>query len=178
MDKASPPVSSENSAGFCLYIFKFASSCYASRIMQIIETKSAKETRQVAAMLAREAIRTKTKGALVIALSGELGAGKTTFVQGFATALGIKEKLASPTFVIMKIYALAGKKDLVHIDCYRLHAPKDLLSLGVREMFRDPHALVLIEWPEHVKKILPRNHIHISFMHADHPSHRLIHIPS
>lgn len=109
--------------------------------------------------------------AIVIGLEGELGAGKTTFVKGFAKTLGIKEKITSPTFVIMKRYELRDMsyKFLYHIDVYRLKDEKELIKLGIEEIFSDPQGIVLIEWADRVKKILPKNYISI---HMDHISEK------
>ena len=109
--------------------------------------------------------------ALVIGMEGELGAGKTTFIKGFAKGLGVKEKVLSPTFVLMKIYKLNNKsavyKFFVHIDAYRLKDHRDLLALGIKEILVDPQNIVLIEWSDRVKKILPRKYIKIHFDHIE-----------
>ncbi|OGJ56588.1 tRNA (adenosine(37)-N6)-threonylcarbamoyltransferase complex ATPase subunit type 1 TsaE [Candidatus Peribacteria bacterium RIFCSPHIGHO2_01_FULL_51_9] len=100
-----------------------------------------------------------TGAATMITLSGELGAGKTTFTQAAARALGVEETVNSPTFVIEKIYALEGQKwqRLVHIDAYRLKSPDELKHLGWDEIIADPSSLVIIEWPEHVAEAIPQN---------------------
>ena len=98
------------------------------------------------------------KKTLVIGLQGDLGSGKTTFVQGFAKGVGVKEKVLSPTFVIMKKYGT-----LHHIDCYRLENSKELLELGWDKIMSDPQNIVLIEWPERVKDILPSEVIIVRF---------------
>lgn len=141
-----------------------------------IETKSARETQRVAALLVGELRRCHLHKAMVIALTGELGAGKTTFVQGFAQALGVKENVLSPTFVLMKIYPLARKRfrRLAHIDCYRLASPNDLSHLGFKQILKDKDAIVLIEWAERVKKLVPRGAIWIRFRHSGHPHKRVI----
>lgn len=105
---------------------------------------------------------------IIIALEGELGAGKTTFTQAFAEALGIKEHLKSPTFVLMKHYHIVnGLKyhTLYHLDCYRLNSSADLLPLGGGDIIHRSGTIVLIEWAERVADILPRNHWVI---HMDH----------
>lgn len=146
-----------------------------------IVTRSGAETKKVAAMLARE-VSPRPRGAAVIALSGELGAGKTTFTQGFARALGVRENVLSPTFVLMKIYTLKHKsgirkqgfKHFVHIDCYRITNPKDILHLGWKDLCKDKDAIILIEWPERIKKFLPKNAISIKFYHRKHAHERSI----
>ena len=98
----------------------------------------------------------------VIALFGELGAGKTTFVQGFAKGLGIKGKIISPTFVLIRQHPISGtKKVLYHIDLYRLNNMKGLKQLGLQEIWSDPKNIVLIEWADKIKNLLPKEVIKI-----------------
>ena len=106
-----------------------------------------------------------TDTATVVALSGELGAGKTTFAQGIARALGIEENVTSPTFVLEKIYQLEGQRfaRLIHIDAYRLNDPHELEVLGWTEIIVDPVNLIIIEWPEKVARLIPADAIHIAF---------------
>lgn len=116
--------------------------------------------------MAGELLKTRPKKhALVLALSGELGSGKTTFVQGLAKGLGIKEKIKSPTFVIIKRYTLnAGRyKKFIHIDAYRLRRPKEILALGWRELANNPKNLIAVEWARHIQKVLPKPHLDIYF---------------
>lgn len=116
-------------------------------------TFSEKETKDLAKKLAK-----KLSG--IIALTGELGAGKTTFVQGFARGLGIKKKIISPTFVLIRQHQIPKtKKALYHIDLYRL---EDLRELGLKEIISDPNNIVLIEWAEKAKKYLPKNTIKVT----------------
>jgi tRNA threonylcarbamoyladenosine biosynthesis protein TsaE len=97
------------------------------------------------------------EGATLVTLSGELGAGKTTFAQQIAGELGVTDHVTSPTFVLEKIYELAGSsfKKLVHIDAYRLNSGTDLKALGFDEIMKDAENLVLLEWPERVSDTLP-----------------------
>lgn len=105
--------------------------------------------------------------ATVIALSGELGAGKTTFTKAFAEALGVSaDEVTSPTFVIQKSFDLGGRvgfRKLVHIDAYRLEKPEEIERLGWRELLADPANLILVEWPEHIGDALPSDAQRISF---------------
>lgn len=155
--------------------------------MAVITTKNATETQRLARILAKE-LRPAAR-ARVIALQGELGAGKTTFAQGFARALGVTERVVSPTFVIMKTYGLRPRvkdknkriKDdnkifrrLVHIDCYRLRSSKDILHLGFKEILKDKDAIILIEWTDRIKKILTRDTIWITLTHGVKPHQRII----
>ena len=133
-------------------------------------TKSEAQTKKVAKLLAEEIFsptsrRTKKRlrpepveGAWVIGLKGELGSGKTKFIQGFAKGLAIKSRLTSPTFVLLKKY-----KNLYHVDCYRLNKPKDLLDLDFKEIISNPQNIVLIEWAEKVRSILPKDVIWVKF---------------
>ena len=111
----------------------------------------------------------KTNRALVIGLEGELGSGKTTFVQKFAKAMGIKEHITSPTFVILKSYKLKAKsyKLLIHIDAYRLKHSRELFALDFLKLREDPHNIIFIEWANLVADILPNDRITIHFEHVD-----------
>jgi tRNA threonylcarbamoyladenosine biosynthesis protein TsaE len=104
---------------------------------------------------------TQVPYAAVVGFSGELGAGKTTFTQELAKQLGVSEDVVSPTFVIMKRYATTHPvfTTLIHIDAYRLQNPEELLTLGFNEWHNKPHTLIVIEWPEHVSKVLPTHTI-------------------
>ncbi len=116
--------------------------------------------------MAKEVLKTSPeKTALVFGLQGELGGGKTTFLQGFARGLGIKEKILSPTFVIMKKFVIPAKAGIrfYHFDYYRLKNEKEILELGFREIISNPKNIVAIEWPEKIKKVLPKNVIFIDF---------------
>ncbi len=116
--------------------------------------------------------------ASVVGLSGNLGSGKTTFTQEIARTLGVTETVTSPTFVIEKIYKLpeeSGFKHLIHIDAYRLEKEIELLHLGWEEIVRDPYNLILIEWPEKVSGIMPKNAMYITFTFIDENT-REIHI--
>jgi tRNA threonylcarbamoyladenosine biosynthesis protein TsaE len=108
------------------------------------------------------------KGARVVALQGELGAGKTTFTKSFLAALGVKESVTSPTFILFRPYPLKTEyyQLAYHIDCYRLEDPKELLKLGLKEMLKNQKYIVLIEWAERVKKFLPKNIVWISIRHG------------
>ena len=133
-------------------------------------SKSLKETEDLAKMFVLSLKPQKNK-ATVVCLFGDLGAGKTTFVQNVAKILGVEEHITSPTFVIMKNYNLLGGrkkyKSLVHIDAYRLEKGKELKLLGWKDIIKDSKNLVLIEWPENVDEVLPKDFIRIDFDHID-----------
>lgn len=106
------------------------------------------------------------RGATLVTLSGELGAGKTTFTKAVASALGVSETVTSPTFVLEKIYSLGGETPkfarLVHIDAYRLETGADLAPLEFDELMRSEENLILLEWPEKVSDALPQPAVSIS----------------
>lgn len=96
--------------------------------------------------------------ATLITLSGELGAGKTTFSQMIGAELGVTESMVSPTFVLEKVYDLTdtnGFTKLIHIDAYRLAAGVEILALGFTELLQDTQNIILLEWPERVVDALP-----------------------
>ncbi len=101
--------------------------------------------------------------ATIVGLYGNLGAGKTTFTQAVARELGIEEPTTSPTFVIEKLYETKHSffKRLIHIDAYRLDAGRELTALDFEKLVENPNNLILIEWPENVKEILPESHLKI-----------------
>ena len=146
--------------------------------------KSQKETKDFAKSFARKfSISRKQRGALVLALVGNLGAGKTTFVQGFLRELGVRSKITSPTFVLIKRYRLKCSllhdlcfMNAYHIDAYRIKKPKELLDLGIKEILKNPENIVLIEWADRIKKILPGNPVWIKFEHGDKENERLIEV--
>ena len=108
----------------------------------------------------------KENGATLVTLSGDLGAGKTTFTQGLAKALGVSEPITSPTFVLAKSYQLPDSpfKKLVHIDAYRLAEGKDLATLAFSEVMEDAGTIVMLEWPEIVADALPVPDVAVSIL--------------
>lgn len=129
-------------------------------------TKSVVETYAVAKDLVYQ-----LNGGDILTLSGELGAGKTTFVQGLSQALGIKRRIISPTFMIVRSYEVPENDKQVerfyHIDLYRTTEPADLESVGLSEILQDKHAIVAIEWPERLGKLLPKTRWEISLRQKD-----------
>jgi tRNA threonylcarbamoyladenosine biosynthesis protein TsaE len=131
-------------------------------------SKSVAQTKKLAANIARDVLSgERGQAAHVLALEGELGAGKTTFVQGFAQAFGVTRVVRSPTFVLMKGYKLKtiNYRLLYHLDCYRIRDWSDLLPLGIKDIFANPENIILIEWPERAGKILPRKRVTVHFDH-------------
>ncbi len=121
------------------------------------------ELQSVAAALL-DSIPQDKKEAVIVALRGDLGAGKTTFVQALALSLGITDTVQSPTYVLMKTYPIAWRpfRTFVHIDAYRLDTPEEFRTLKPETFLSDPSALVCIEWPERVEGMLPSPDVVIS----------------
>jgi len=130
--------------------------------MQTFLTHSAEETKRLGKKLAKE-IRA---GALVC-LEGDLGAGKTTFVQGFLEEMGAARPYVSPTFVIMKQYDLPTQRNgierVYHADAYRVET-KDFANLGFVEWCADKQGIVLLEWPERVQDLISCEALFINFV--------------
>lgn len=140
-----------------------------------LETRTAAETRGVGEMLGRLA-----QGGQVLALSGDLGAGKTTFVQGVATGLGVHSRVTSPTFVLVNDYAAGRDLHLVHVDTYRLgdragDALDEAATFGLDDFLDDAAAIVAIEWAERIQPALPADHLRVEIISAaDTPDARVL----
>lgn len=160
----------------------FLELIYPKRIKKIMQvdkkyiTNSPKQTQKFGEKTAKDVLalrrsapQDENNSAVIFGLSGNLGGGKTTFLQGFARGLNIKEKILSPTFVIQKRFSLKNRyfKNFYHIDCYRLKNQKDVLELGLKDIIKDPENIVAIEWPEKIKKALPKAAIFIDFKFID-----------
>ena len=130
--------------------------------MSKIITNSEKETKAWAKKLSKQ-----LTGGRVVSLEGNLGSGKTVIVKAVAKALGIKEIVNSPTFVLMKVYKVRSGpiKNLVHVDAYRLDGATELLEIGLADYLGQPDSLVLIEWGDKVKEILPSDAFRIKIAH-------------
>lgn len=148
-------------------------------------TKSPAQTKKVGATLAERILNSysQREKTIILGLEGDLGGGKTTFLQGFARGLGIKEKILSPTFVLMKKFKIPAKtcltvsrlrskrwqmnnskfKTFIHIDCYRVQSPREILALGFQKIASDPKNIIAIEWAEKISKILPKNTTWVKF---------------
>lgn len=167
--------------------------------MQIISHNLAETADLAAKILAELVDKKQTDQATLVVLRGDLGAGKTTFTQAVARALGVTGRVTSPTFVIMKNYkcqwqglplpsakitqqgeSLLTSKDspcwskLIHIDCYRLDGPEDLRRLGWGEIAADPQNLILVEWPERVGDLLSTPTLKINFEGISETSRKII----
>ena len=158
--------------GHTLYFSaKSTSPCYGVGVKKEYIASSSVQTKKIARSLAPLILKKQAqKHALIIALEGELGSGKTTFLQGFARGLGIKEKILSPTFIIYKKLQIPNSKSqtnskfyFYHIDCYRIKKPKELLDLNFKELSSNPQNIIVIEWADKIKKIIPRNTLWLKF---------------
>lgn len=126
-----------------------------------ITTKSTKETQNFGKKLAQ-----KIAGGGIICLYGDLGAGKTTLVQGIIAGLGIKKRVVSPTFIIMRNYGRVS-----HVDLYRLD---DASNLGLEELWQNPKNIILIEWPEKIENLLPKKRWDIKLRTISKNEHEII----
>lgn len=129
-------------------------------------TNSKEETEELGKELAKE-----LKPGDVVALYGDLGAGKSTFARGVARGLGITKKITSPTFVFIKSYQ-KGKNKLDHIDLYRGENITDLAALGLDEIFTTD-SIVMIEWANNIKDSLPKKRIDVEIEAIDENSRRI-----
>ncbi len=132
-----------------------------------VTTSSAEETRALAAKLA-VALPPDT----TLALHGDMGVGKTTFVQGLAHGLGVHERVTSPTFAIYSVYK-GMARTLVHLDAYRLEKESQIDALLLEEFLTSPWCLA-IEWPEKIGAWLPANAWHLTLSIVDGDRHRLV----
>lgn len=145
-------------------------------IFETTITKSPEETATLGEMLGSWIRKKGTllSQAAVVCLYGELGSGKTTFVQGFGKAIGITSRLLSPTFFIVRRYSrAAGSGFFYHIDLYRVMDEKELVELGFPELFADPDSMVLIEWAEKLGRLLPKHRIDVQFSVLSDESHQI-----
>ena len=130
-------------------------------IEQEIISRSETETEAFAAALAQ-----KLPPGTVIALDGDLGAGKTVFSRGFARGMGITEPVSSPTYTIVQEYPLPGGKGMLyHLDLYRIANSVSALAFGVDEFLDDPESTALVEWPERIADIMPDSTLRIEIRH-------------
>ena len=156
-------------------------------------TNNSIQTKKLGERLAKDILKAfPRKKAVVLGLKGDLGAGKTTFLQGFAKGLGIKQKVLSPTFMIIKKYKIRGLRvegrkseerqirglrtegrelstfyflpsTFYHIDCYRIQNSKEILELGFKKIISNHCNIVAIEWSEKIQKALPKQMIVLKF---------------
>lgn len=155
-----------------MVVFSFICGMMAG--MKFVQTRDLNEVVEVvqgwlADIVAKYAERDE---ALVVGLSGHLGAGKTAFVKKLAQILGVAEEVTSPTFVIMKMYETknATFPHLVHMDAYRLERPEELEALAFEALVADKRNLIMIEWPENIdlREFEPGLHLHFDIQDGSH----------
>lgn len=135
-------------------------------------TSSEKETIALGKKLAKDLV-----GGQVFGLVGNLGAGKTCFIKGVAEGLKIKSTITSPTFVLMKVYPVKNNKtikQLVHVDAYRLKNVKSWAAIGLDEYLQSKDSVVIIEWAEKIKKLLPIDAGFIGLEHLEANKRRIL----
>lgn len=147
--------------------------------MEKITSRSVQKTRAIAGSILRGSLK-ETREPVILALRGELGSGKTTFVQGLARELGLDEKIQSPTFILMKLYQLPRRvknfKHFIHIDAYRLQNISETRHLNLKSLLQDRDAVVVIEWAERIKKLVPKEALWIHFKHGKRTCERVIQV--
>lgn len=121
----------------------------------VLVSRTPQETRTVAA-----AVAGLLRPGDVVALTGELGAGKTCFVQGAAGALGVTERVTSPSFMLRREYT--GAHPILHLDIYRLDTLQEIIDLGYEDVF-DAARITFIEWGDAMSPLLPRDHLEVEF---------------
>lgn len=148
-------------------------------MVNIYLTKGPSQTKKIGEVAARNILKQgPLKKAVILGLVGDLGGGKTTFLQGFARGLGTREKILSPTFVIMRRYKIQDARhkmqNFYHVDCYRLEHPKEILDLGFKKIISNPWNIVAIEWADKIKKIFPKDSLIIRFRFVDKNTRKII----
>ena len=125
---------------------------------------SIEDTKKLGQELAKEILKRKGEAAFVVFLDGDLGTGKTTLVKEIIFALGVKEKVKSPTFTIIEPYEL-NNENIYHVDLYRIIDPSELEIIGLREYLNESNAIIFIEWPEKSYGYLKKFDLKISLKH-------------
>lgn len=140
---------------------------------QVYLTKTSQETKKLAYNFSK-----RLKPGDFLAFYGNLGSGKTTFIQGLAEGLGINARIISPTFIIIRTYKINNQKSIIknqdqrpkafyHIDLYRTESKNDLLELGIDEIIEDKNNIIAVEWAEKMKDMLPDKRIELHFKYVD-----------
>ncbi|MDO8657646.1 MAG: tRNA (adenosine(37)-N6)-threonylcarbamoyltransferase complex ATPase subunit type 1 TsaE [Candidatus Levybacteria bacterium] len=137
-------------------------------INKVFITNSSNETKKIGRDFAKS-----LEAGDVVTLYGDLGSGKTTFVQGLAEGFGIKKRIISPTFVIVRAYKV-GINDFYHIDLYRTEGEKDIEDLGIEEIINNKNSIIVIEWAERMKNLIPKKRIDIEFFYEKENIRRII----
>jgi tRNA threonylcarbamoyladenosine biosynthesis protein TsaE len=118
-------------------------------------------------------------GARIVTLQGDLGAGKTTFTQGFVLGFGVRGKVTSPTFTLMRTFRVRRGPfgHIYHIDAYRLEEEDAARDLEISKILEEKESIVVVEWPENIRKILPKKTLDVIFEHGANENERTIKIP-
>ncbi len=133
----------------------------------VVLVRSVRAMHKLASLYAASLVPSKKNQATIVALSGTLGSGKTTFVQGCFKALGVRRRATSPTFILMRRSRVRRGQFrwVYHIDAYRLTRAGDVRALEISEALKDPHSLFFVEWPERIAQLLPRGR-RVRFAHG------------
>lgn len=140
-------------------------------------TKSSSETREFGKEFAESVIQNgPQEKAVVLGLTGELGGGKTTFLQGFAKGLEIEDKILSPTFILMNRFGIPHYEfnNFYHIDCYRVDEEEEIEKLGFSKIISSNGNIVAIEWADKISNLLPKERINITFTIKDEETRQII----
>jgi tRNA threonylcarbamoyladenosine biosynthesis protein TsaE len=136
------------------------------------------ETQRLGEEFAKDIVKRHPPGVVLIALHGELGSGKTTFVQGMAKGLGITRRIISPTFVVVRGHRIRNKesriKNFYHIDLYRIENEKDIKGLGLEEIINNPQNIVAIEWAEKMEGLLSSKRWGVRFEYLSENKRRIV----
>jgi tRNA threonylcarbamoyladenosine biosynthesis protein TsaE len=152
----------------------------SSKKIEIYQTSSSEETKKLGYDIALSLTKSAAgkHRSVVYALQGDLGAGKTTFVQGFLKGLGSHKRATSPTFILMRRHRLSGSSkvftNFFHIDAYRLKKPEHLAALELDVILNEPGNVILIEWPEQAKRFLSKGTTWLTFKHGKKENERTI----
>lgn len=147
--------------------------------MKTYTTNSSQQTKELGRKLAQKFLsKGPQQKALVLGLIGDLGGGKTTLVQGFAEGLGIKQKILSPTFIILRKFEIRKEgpgrsnevkfENFYHIDCYRIEQAQEILDLDFKQIISDPKNIVVVEWADRIEEILPKTTLTLKFEIVNH----------
>lgn len=131
--------------------------------MEEIITNNSQETQKAGETFVKRIFPLSLTEPIILALYGNLGAGKTTFVQGLAKGLGIEKRIISPTFVIIRSYDVP----FYHVDLYRLENESQIENTGLLEILKKPNAIIAIEWPEKMGSLLPKKRLDVRFEYLE-----------
>ncbi len=139
-------------------------------------SRTPEDLQKIASMLLERALKNDSSEAALLALSGNLGAGKTTLTQALARELQIKDPVKSPTFLIMESYPVNYGRfhRFIHIDAYRLEHPSELGNLGFMDLLKEGGNLIVLEWPEKVLELVPESAVRVSLTFIDEKTREII----